>query len=399
MTFDQPIMWKLKEMIDFCNRFKKIYIYGHNHDQRMLCKYLEMIDISVSGFMVSDDKYCEYNAQEQDLKCSDLLMIEDIENVGVIVATCDLYFNEILNNLTKVNLNTSNIYFMAGHNERTISHKMTPRPRERMWIEVNLADHCNLNCQMCDHFAPLASPTFLDIDIFEKDLKRLSELADGHIDIFKLQGGEPLLNNKTIDYIKISRYYFPNALLFFFTDGLLLKKWEHHETGNFWKACHDYNVRIQLTIYPIGLDVEGIKELANKYDVLIDTFTEIGDRKSNGVKRSVKHPFLLDGSAEKWQFISCYQFNESITLRNGKLYTCPMIPYIEHFNKYFNQNLKVTENDYIDIYKAKSYEELAEFVTHRTDFCNYCDVRNRRSYEWKQSKHTIDEYVDVEERK
>lgn len=387
-------MWKLKEMINFCKKFSEIFIFGHGHDQEMLKKYLNMINIDVCGYILSDDKFdCEHVSVE-DIKCSDLKNYGSLNNVGVIVATWDLYFNEILENLSKVGVLYTNIHFLAGYNKRTISHKMTPRPKERMWIEVNLADHCNLNCQMCDHFSPLAKPTFLDLDSFRRDMERLADLTNNHIDIMKLQGGEPLLNDNVIEFIKITRELFPKATIFFFTDGLLLKKWENHPSGNFWKICHDYNVKIELTVYPIGIKVDEIQALAEKYDVVLDAFTEVGHRKLNGVKKSVKHPFDLEGKVEKWQFIGCYQFNESITLRDGKLYTCPMIPYIDHFNKYFNQNLKVSENDYIDIYQADCYEELAEFLTHRTDFCRYCRVSNRRTYDWKQSKHTLDEYVD-----
>lgn len=394
MNQDQPIMWKLEEMINFCNKYSKIYIYGHGHDQEMLKKYLNMIDITTEeGFVLSDNKYdCEH--VEGDIKCSELKRLyDDLSDVGVIVATWDLYFNDIISNLTNVGFKVDNIHLLAGYNKRTISHKMTPRPKERMWIEVNLADHCNLNCQMCDHFAPLAKPTFLDVDSFRKDMIRLAELTNNHIDIMKLQGGEPLLNDNCIEFIKITRELFPKTIIFFFTDGLLLKKWENHPTGNFWQVCHDYNVRIEFTVYPIGIKVEEIQALAKKYDVVLDAFTEVGHRRLEGVKKSVKHPFDLSGEVEKWQFISCYQFNESITLRDGKLYTCPMIPYINHFNEYFNQSLEVTENDYIDIYKVNTYEELAEFVTHRTDFCRYCKVRSRKAFDWKQSEHTIEEYV------
>lgn len=394
MNNDQPIMWKLEEMICFCKSYKYIYIYGHGHDQNMLKKYLNMIDINVEGFVLSDNKYDEEKVNDCDLKCSDLRGIyNEFDDVGIIVGTWDLYFNEILCNLAEIGIPISNIHLLAGWNKRTISHKMTPRPKERMWIEVKLADHCNLNCQMCDHFAPLAKPTFLDLESFRRDMTRLAELTGGHIDIMKLQGGEPLLNENTIDFIKVTRELFPKAIIFFFTDGLLLKRWENHSSGNFWQICHDYNVRIEFTVYPIGIKVEEIQELAKKYDVVLDAFTEVGHRRLDGVKKSVKHPFDLDGNVDKWQFISCYQFNESITLRDGKLYTCPMIPYINHFNEYFNQNLTVSENDYIDIYEAESYEELAEFVTHRTDFCRYCKVRDRKAYDWKQSNHTIEEYT------
>jgi hypothetical protein len=146
------------------------------------------------------------------------------------------------------------------------------------------------------------------------------------------------------------------------------------------------------------MDIKGIIDLGKTYDVKLNVFSEVGERDFKGVKTSCKQPLKLEGNVEKWQFISCYQFNECITLRHGKLYTCPRIPYIDHFNKYFNQNLTVSENDYIDIYKASSYEELAEFVTRRADFCRYCDVVARRHYDWKQSDHTIEEYVDIEDR-
>lgn len=396
MNNDQPIIWKLEEMICFCHAHKDIYIYGFGHDQKMLKKYLEMVDIKVQGYVVSDHMYDCTLRDENVIKCSEIpKVVNNLTDMGIIVATRDLYFNEILKNLFDAGLPISNIHLLNGHNKRTISHKMTPRPKERMWIEVNLADHCNLNCQMCDHFSPLAKPTFLDLETFRRDMKRLAELTDGYIDIMKLQGGEPLLNDQAIEFIKITRELFPKAIIFFFTDGLLLKKWEHHPNGNFWQACHDYNVRIELTVYPIGLKLDEIQALADKYKVTLDAFTEVGNRQLAGVKRSVKHPFDLEGKAEKWQFISCYQFNECIVLKDGKLYTCPMIPYINHFNDYFHQNLTVSENDYIDIYKVKSYEELAEFVTHRTDFCRYCKVKDRRSFDWKQSSHTIDEYVDL----
>lgn len=71
-----------------------------------------------------------------------------------------------------------------------------------------------------------------------------------------------------------------------------------------------------------------------------------------------------------------------------------MIPYAHFFNEYFNQNLVVSEQDFIDIYKAKSYEEIAEFCTHRMPFCTYCAVHHRSVRDWCQSKHTIDEWTE-----
>ena len=38
-------------------------------------------------------------------------------------------------------------------------------------IDIHITDHCNLNCVSCTHFSPLAEEFYLDIDIFDRDLK------------------------------------------------------------------------------------------------------------------------------------------------------------------------------------------------------------------------------------
>lgn len=393
-NFDQPIMWQLEEMIAFCQKHRELYIYGAEHNQQMLKKYLNICGIEESGFVVSKEQ--KFSLKKNIYRLSDIVN-EDKKNIGFLLALSDFYFNLVLKELLEAGYTMDNIYILSEYNKRTISHKMTPRKKENMMLEVNLADHCNLNCQMCDHFSPLAKPTFLNLDSFKKDMKRLKELTDGYIGLIKLEGGEPLLNDQVIEFIKVTRNFFPKTTIYLITNGLLLKYWENHPKGNLWKVCHDFNVRIELTIYPISIDLEGIKRMAERYHVQLDCFSEIGNRGLQKEKQSVKHPLDLTGNVEIWQFVSCYQFNECIALRDGKLYTCPIIPYSNYFNQYFNQNLKVSEDDYIDIYLTKNYEELADFVSRRTKFCNYCRVRERRSCEWKQSQHTLSEYIDEKE--
>ncbi|MBR1442338.1 MAG: hypothetical protein IJ583_02255, partial [Firmicutes bacterium] len=141
-----------------------------------------MIDYTVSGYIISDNKFNKLQDCKNCISCSKLKSnYKDYSDIGIIVATWDLYFNEIIANLNEIGFPIMNTYFLPGWNKRTISHKMTPRSKERIGIEVNLADHCNLNCQMCDHFAPLAKPTFLDIKAFRKDMERLAYRTDNHI--------------------------------------------------------------------------------------------------------------------------------------------------------------------------------------------------------------------------
>lgn len=67
---------------------------------------------------------------------------------------------------------------------------------KKPWLngfEYHVVDHCNLNCKGCGHCANLFNaPSFGDIDVYERDLKRLSELFEG-VGLIRLLGGEPLL--------------------------------------------------------------------------------------------------------------------------------------------------------------------------------------------------------------
>ena len=218
---------------------------------------------------------------------------------------------------------------------------------------------------MCDHFSPIADPTFMDLNTFEKDMSRLADLMQHEMGIIKLQGGEPLLNPNVVEYMRISRELFPESIIWLFTDGILLLNEKSYGSDDFWMELHKYNIEIQLTVYPIKINLDKIMEKAKKFDVKVTAFYEVGDRSKKEEKRSVKHPMKIEKNCESYQFVGCYQFNESIALNNGKIYTCPMIPYIKHLNKYFETQFEVTQNDYIDIYSANSYEEIAEFCTTR----------------------------------
>lgn len=409
---DNPNIIQVEEMVNFCNKYKHVFIYDCKSPQILIEKFLKSVQINVEGFLVDfDDQIVNslprpvYTLKQAKNKFGGKKFFSACKkvknNACVIVSNEDWMSNWTYNQLKKYGF--TEIYFMSEWNKRTIPYKMTPRTKDRFWLEVNVADHCNLNCQCCDHFAPIADKYLLDIDEFERDMTRLAELMDSKMGIFKIQGGEPTLHPQLIDFMRITREKFPTSTIFFFTNGIKLLQLENGKNGNLWQAMKDYDVTLMVTTYPIKLDFEQIDKKAKEYGLKYERFVEIGKVNPNEVgesryfdkdcdKLSVHHPFDLKGEVEKWQYISCYQFNESITLRHGKIYTCPFIPYVDYFNKYFNQNLEVTENDYIDIYKANSYEEIAEFCTHRTDFCRYCKIKDRKAQKFAISKKEITEW-------
>ena len=56
-------------------------------------------------------------------------------------------------------------------------------------FEMPLTSHCNLNCQMCTAFSPIANKSFLAFDSFLKDVLRISKIFEKNSIWFRLVGG------------------------------------------------------------------------------------------------------------------------------------------------------------------------------------------------------------------
>ena len=282
----------------------------------------------------------------------------------------------------KVKMEVKGLYYRA---------KKGKTPMKYLHFTYHLADHCNLNCQCCDHFSPLAEKKLADFESFKKDIQRLGTLCRGECYKINLQGGEPLLHPDAIQFAICARENFPKGMICFQTNGLLLP--EQPET--FWKACKEYNIEIQVTKYPVAFDYEIVSKKAEACGV---QFSYYNDAKIE--KTSYLIPLDLQGKQSPLKsYCKCFHAISCIMLKNGRLYPCTIAPNIEHFNKYFHQNLILSDADSIDIYKAKSFEEIAEFLAKPIPFCRYCNVTEREyDLKWEQSKRKITEWVKEDSR-
>lgn len=265
---------------------------------------------------------------------------------------------------------------------------------------VNVVEQCNLNCINCCHFSSLASEEFLKLDSYERDIKRLLELTGNKpslIQNIQLCGGEPLLHPELVKFFEISRKYFPDNQLTIVTNGILLNS----QDDSFWVNCNKYNVTIAPTVYPIKIKWEEIEKKAKLHNVMLDygyVLYETRQTKPDTLKTSWHWPFDLNGNKDPLiNFSKCNVGNNCVTLHDGKIYTCSLPTGIKHFNKYFNKNLKVVDADGIDIYSAKSFKEILEFVSKPIPFCRYCDVQ-KRTFNHPWSCHTKnDKNINIKE--
>ncbi|MDR3350177.1 MAG: radical SAM protein [Prevotellaceae bacterium] len=256
--------------------------------------------------------------------------------------------------------------------------------RKLFRFEVHLTEHCNLNCKYCNHFSPLAEKEFLNIESFERDLARISELTERKIELVNLLGGEPLLHPQLMDILSLTRKYFDTGKIVLITNGTLLLK----QPDAFWQNCKQNDIELRITYYPIKLDRPAISGIAKEHGVTIRYM-------GGGVKTMSRVPLDLNGTQNaKNSFLQCYQANNCVFLENGKIYTCPVIPNIRHFNHYFKKDLQISANDYIDIYKVKNVDEIFDFLCKPVPFCRYCNLKETvYELQWEHSKKEISEWV------
>lgn len=251
-------------------------------------------------------------------------------------------------------------------------------------FEVHLAEHCNLNCIGCSHFSPLAEPEFVNAEEFRRDMERMGEIFSHECEFIDLLGGEPLLNPEINTLMKIARYNFGSGMIRLISNGTLLTK----QGADFWRTCSENNIMVRISRYPIKLDFKKIKEQADKFGADCEYY---GIRSKS---QFYKMPIDLSGSGDITEnFTFCY-CNTCTTLKHGRLYICSFIPHVNIFNRRFAQNVQVTGEDYIDIYKDITAEEILSRLTRPVPACRYCDTaRMKINIKWGVSKHEMSEWV------
>ena len=82
-------------------------------------------------------------------------------------------------------------------------------------------------------------------------------------------------------------------------------------------------------------------------------------------------------------------------LKDNKLYPCTQIAYFDYFNEEFRDqhNLKVIEEDYIDLDKISSLKEFEEAEKRIPHFCGYCVGTEKDTNDWTISKKDIKEWL------
>lgn len=263
------------------------------------------------------------------------------------------------------------------------------KPLKKLQFEVNLVEHCNLNCKCCTQFSCIAEKEYIATDVMKRDFMRLGKLFEGVCERIYLIGGEPLLHPDVEKCMKIAREYFPVGKISIFTNGLLLP--ECKET--FWQCCRENDIELIVTRYPISFDYAQIEKRADEEGVCFEYY---------GASEDFKYMTCLNMDSAgrqdiKKSWVDCKESNNCIKLRNGKLFTCTRPAAIYKLNRYFDMNFEVKEADYIDIYEVQTGKEILEELAKPIPFCRYCNpVNGRKALEWGPTEKMRCEWIGGE---
>jgi hypothetical protein len=262
-------------------------------------------------------------------------------------------------------------------------------------IEMHLADNCNLDCSGCSHFSSIVDKEDgkwrASVEQTEKDFKRMSELFYQHTKDTNiwLMGGEPLLHNDIIEFMRIARTYFPgkDRNVWIITNGILLLT----KKDDFWDALLKYDVKLKISVYPPLKVLEKIKKKC----------------KEKGVSLAVKNKpdfrtqwLDLDGPFDMQKNYDICGLSTCINLREGRMFTCCMVPHVRFFNKKFNQDLPVSgpaldEGGGIDIHREGMTDlELAKRLSTPVDLCKFC-IADPPKTKWMRTQGKLKEWAKI----
>lgn len=251
-------------------------------------------------------------------------------------------------------------------------------------LEYHLVDSCNLNCAGCSHYSSLVDKqTYKPINTIINDLTLLKDKVGDKLPQLRLLGGEPLLHPQLCDCLIKIRELFPITLISLVTNGLLLEKMPKV----FYDTCSNCNIKIRITNYNL-IDLDSVINKLKEYGIFASQYKQIKDWRYQDIR-------LTEGRIDC--FTRCHFKYICNNYRDGKIYLCPHIAYIDYFNKFFKKNIELDDTDYISLDDVASFDDLIQKLdSAKPNFCyQYCncyDKEHPTKGKWKTTDYNIDEF-------
>lgn len=253
------------------------------------------------------------------------------------------------------------------------------------FLQIHLTEHCNLNCRSCAHYSPIAEKEIISLKKLERSYKKLQPYLETWFSQLELMGGEPLLHPQIEDILLLTRQYFPNIEIHLVTNGIKLSEMPE----KFYNACRKNNIKIFISIYPINLDREKIKNKMEYYGIDYDYYG-----KYDACKTFTNYRLDPKGKCNpKWAYWCCEFGGRCLQLKDDRIYPCFLSAYAEHLNRRFGTHFIWGEKDYISLDCPITEEAFHDFINEAVPFCRYCVMKHLTKSEWTISKEEKEEWI------
>lgn len=253
-------------------------------------------------------------------------------------------------------------------------------------IEIQIIDHCNMNCDHCNHFANLAQPWTMPLEEFEFSLRKIREEFYPHgLKRLMILGGEPLLHPQIKDFCVLAREIFPEEdfQIDVLTNGLKLGSIDDKELKTMTK-----NVRLCITPYPKVKYTECAEKMLKS--------GEIGNLASRLFFMTTHLNLKKTETSKSYNYKNCAKYKlPCYFVKNYKVYICPFSGCSHILDEKFGINIQPREGDYLDL-KTCTYEDLVRFSKEGPKhICQHCDTMCMPVYWSNGGKMELEDYLGI----
>lgn len=243
------------------------------------------------------------------------------------------------------------------------------------YLEFFAADHCVLKCWQCANFSNVNYPKIAKLATFCKDLKTLAKIM--HVETLRFCGGEPLLNNEIVKFIKVAREINFAYTIGLCTNGILLKDVDDELFSQI-----DY---LNVSLYPLSnyrnlkierdsiIKIAKIKRKKYKFFLKFFEFYCFKPWRYSYVDLPINNSPLV-----KRIYAACGRAKNCHTIYDGYYYKCAMPIYLRRYliNMQISSKniLNYEKIDGVPLHQPDLYNRLITYLNSDVPLkaCNYC---------------------------
>jgi len=203
---------------------------------------------------------------------------------------------------------------MQGHGKSRLENGLIYSPTH---LELIVTDHCNLNCNACNHASPLMPAWFADPDSVHRSFSIMAKYYRPRF--VKVIGGEPLLHKHLGRVVEAARSTGISDHFTLVTNGVLLRK----ASEAVWQAIDEFEVSLYPGVPKTKEDIVFIQEKADALGKKLTIFSY----------EQFRATFSLKGTRDKGLIDKVYAACKNANvwgchaIREGYFYKCPQIIY------------------------------------------------------------------------